>query len=109
MTCFFLFFFFLFFFISELAAKIMQCLGKNTKWPPLQLQQTTVWSDNSVNMMQGSCINEITRNNTLREEPSKNETQPNLAETIKANTCPGLCSGRGECDNGIRLIFLVSC
>ncbi|KAK3593671.1 hypothetical protein CHS0354_013567 [Potamilus streckersoni] len=60
----------------------------------IELTKTTVWSESARESMREQCLNEISRNNTFREEASATITE------IAEKACPSMCSYRGRCING---------
>ncbi|KAL3871219.1 hypothetical protein ACJMK2_039227, partial [Sinanodonta woodiana] len=68
----------------------------NTCVMDILLTKTTVWADFARESMRKQCLNEISRNNTFREE----EEATGIIAQIKKKACPSMCNKRGLCVNG---------
>ncbi|KAL3870469.1 hypothetical protein ACJMK2_038524, partial [Sinanodonta woodiana] len=60
------------------------------------LTKTTVWADSARESMREQCLNEISRNNTFRED----EEAAGIIAQIEEKACPSMCNKRGLCVNG---------
>ncbi|KAL3871227.1 hypothetical protein ACJMK2_039235 [Sinanodonta woodiana] len=69
----------------------------NTCVMDILLTKTTVWADSARESMRKQCLNEISRNNTFREEE---EEATGIIAEIEEKACPSMCNKRGLCVNG---------